>query len=332
MAAIFLAAAAVVSLLAINSAAHGHSEEVTCLAFSPDGSKLASGSYDGTIRIWAPHTGECTAKLSGDMLSVYSVAFSPDGSRLAVGTFDNDVLVWDLNTRQTAIRLKGHTRSVDCVAFSPLGRYVASAAYDGIKLWDLATGIWIYTINTQNTFVRALTFSPDGTRLLAGADDGVARVWDAASGYPLFGMPGHSGDVRAVAFSPDSGGIVTADWSTLRLWEARMGGFLLSSDQGNPNDSNLGGGINGVAFAPNGRQIVTGSYDRRVRIWDYVNLKHSFLAHARPVTSVAYSPDGTMIASAGEDCMVKTWDAQTGTLIKAIGSRFWLLYHLLAGL
>ncbi|MCU0916793.1 MAG: protein kinase [Planctomycetes bacterium] len=329
---LLLVAGVVISILAVNSATRGHSDRVACVAFFPDGSRLASGSYDGTIRIWVPNTGQCIARLSGNMVGVHSMAFSLDGNRLAVGTYQNDVLVWDLGAGQIVGRLPGHTRSVDVVAFSPTGWYVASAAYDEIRVWQSATGFCMYTINTQGAQVHALAFSPDGTRLLAGIEDGTARVWDVLSGLQLFVMPGHSGGADAVAFSPDGGGIATADWDTIRIWDARVGTLLISSDYGNPGGDSKGGGITGIAFAPDRRRIITGSHDSHVRMWDLVKCERKFLAHQGSVTSVACSPDGTMIASAGQDCMVKTWDAQTGTLIKAMGSKFWFLYHSLARL
>jgi len=331
MAALLLTVAAAASGLAIVSATQGHSEPIISLVFSPDGARLASGSSDGTIRIWSPDTGQCTAKLSGSMLAVYSVAFSPDGSKLIAGTYDNDVLVWDLNTRQIVNRLQGHTRSVDCVAFSPTGLHVASAAYDGIRVWDFTTGRCMYNVDTRGISVRALAFSPDGMRLLAGGDDGIARVSDVLSGYGLFSMPGHSGEVKAVAFSPDGGGIATADWNTIRLWDAQVGTLLVSSDQGKLGSDNLGGGITSIVFAPDGRSIVAGSYDGCIRVWDFMGFKQVFLAHEGAVTSVACSPDGMTIASAGQDRMVKTWDTQTWIPIKTMGSRFWFLYHSLAG-
>lgn len=124
----------------------GHTDQVTCLTFSPVGpGELASGSRDHTIKVWL--AGQGTGKealvgtLTGHTEGVRSIAYSPDGGTIASASDDGTVRLWDADavngrTRPTAV-LKGHTGNVRAVAFSPDGKTLASAGYDAVKLWTI---------------------------------------------------------------------------------------------------------------------------------------------------------------------------------------------------
>jgi WD40 repeat protein len=110
---------------------------VLTVAFSPDGTRLASGSMDTTVRIWDATNGDELLALRGSAGWVRSVAFSPDGKRLAAASSDQAVHIWDAYTGEELIRLRGHGAGVRCVAFSPDGTRLASGSRDWtIRLWD----------------------------------------------------------------------------------------------------------------------------------------------------------------------------------------------------
>ncbi|KAJ5547510.1 hypothetical protein N7513_004744 [Penicillium frequentans] len=164
----------------------GHSKWVSSIAWSPDGSRLASGSDDNTVRIWDPATGQSVSTLEGHSRWVSSIAWSPDGSRLASGSFDNTVRIWDPATGQSMFTLEGHSRSVKSIAWSPDGSRLASGSDDNtVRIWDPAIGHRVSTLEGHSDWVHLIAWSPDGSRLASGSDDKTVRIWDPATGQSV---------------------------------------------------------------------------------------------------------------------------------------------------
>jgi len=159
----------------------GHTNRVVSVAFSPDGSWLASGSWDDTVKVWDAATGQETLTLKGHTDSVESVAFSSDGTRIA-SVSRGTVKVWDAATGQETLTLKG---AYGGVAFSPDGSRIASAGLGKtVKVWDAATGQETLTLKGHTGSVESVVFSPDGTRLASASRDGTVKVWDARPWTP----------------------------------------------------------------------------------------------------------------------------------------------------
>ena len=266
----------------------GHKYTVHCVAFSPDGQTLASGSEDNTILLWDTTTGEHTRTLArptgtfvgstdtlvGHTDTVYSVAFSPDGKTLASGSEDNTIILWDTTTGEhikTLARLTGpfvgptdtlagHTDTVYSVAFSPDGQTLASGSADNtIILWDATTGQYKQTLIGHKRAVYSIAFSPDGTTLASGSWDRTIKLWDTATWKYRHTLVGHEKVVYCVAFSPDgqilaSGG---ADKAII-LWDTNTGKHVETLVKHNKS-------IYGIAFSPDGQTLVSGSADKRIR-------------------------------------------------------------------
>jgi WD40 repeat protein len=205
----------------------GHSDSVMSVAFSPDGSKVASGSYDRTVRVWNVVTGQAEQTLEGHSDSVMSVAFSPDGSKVASGSYDRTVRVWNVVTGQAEQTLEGHWRSVTSVAFSPDGSKVASGSRDDtVRVWNVATGQAEQTLETGCRSVSSVAFSPDGSKVMSESDNRRAvQEWDVVTRQAEQTL---EGSASSVAFSPDgnkSHSFYSIDSS--RLWVTQNGMRIL---------------------------------------------------------------------------------------------------------
>ena len=168
----------------------GHSDQVRSLTFAPDGKTLASGSFDGTVKLWDLANGRQCFTLRGDEKHrrVYCVAFSPDGKDLAFGlgaTPAGDkgmVVLWNLAARRERIRTPGES-SFFAVAFAPDGRTLASGGGDRVvKLWDIETGKERATLVGHEGYIESLAFSPDGRMLITGGQDELVGLFDLSPG------------------------------------------------------------------------------------------------------------------------------------------------------
>ncbi|CAG7849681.1 Vegetative incompatibility protein HET-E-1, partial [Serendipita indica DSM 11827] len=287
----------------------GHTNTVQCLAFLPDGRRLASGSWDGTVRLWDGTTGASLGTLEGHTGPVQCLAFLPDGRRLASGSWDGTVRLWDGTTGASLGTLEGHTGPVQCLAFSPDGRRLASGSWDGtVRLWDGTTGASLGTLEGHTREVQCLAFSPDGRRLASGSRDGTVRLWDGTTGASLGTLEGHTREVWCLAFSPDGRRLASgSEDHTVCLWDGTTGASL----------GTLEGHTDGVlclAFSPDGRRLASGARDGTVCLWDGTTGASlgTLEGHTDEVSCLAFSPDGRRLASGSEDHIVCLWDGTTG--------------------
>ncbi|OAP55758.1 hypothetical protein AYL99_09910 [Fonsecaea erecta] len=241
----------------------GHSASVSSVVFSPDGSRIASGSDDETVRVWDIQTGVCQYTLEGHSDWVWIVVFSPDGSRIASGSDDKTVRVWDVQTGVCQYTLEGHSDWVRSVVFSPDGSRIASGSGDEtVRVWDVQTGVCQYTLEGHSDWVRSVVFSPDGSRIASGSGDKTVRVWDVQTGVCQYTLEGHSASVRSVVFSPDGSRIASGSGDkTVRVWDVQTG-VCQYTLEGHSD------WVRSVVFSPDGSRIASVSYDKTVRVWD----------------------------------------------------------------
>jgi WD40 repeat protein len=249
------------------------------IAISPDGTRLATGHLSRT-RIWDVQSGAPLRELRTNrgLVAQSALVFSPDGSRLASAADDNTARIWDVATGLEQLRVThGH-----------VPRPLASL--------------------TSRSSVKAVAFSPDGTRLATASVDKTARIWDATTTGLQQLQVRHDDSVGAVAFSPDGTRLATASKDkTARIWDARTGQQQL---QVRHDDS-----VNAVVFSPDGTRLATSSVDKTARIWDAATGEPQFhAAHGGGgVGKLVFSPDGTRLATVCQgDRTVRIWDASTG--------------------
>jgi WD40 repeat protein len=240
----------------------GHTGRVFGVAFSPDGTLLATTSEDTTVRLWRTATGTHIRTLTGHTDTVRGVAFSPDGTLLATTSTDMTVRLWQTATGAHIRTLTGHTGTVFRVAFSPDGTLIATTSADMTsRLWQTATGAHIRTLTGHTGELGGVAFSPDGTLIATTSTDMTVRLWQTATGAHIRTLTGHTGLVTGVAFGPDGTLLATASTDmTVRLWRTATGAHIRTLT-GHTD------GVNRVAFSPDGLLLASSSLDGTVRLW-----------------------------------------------------------------
>lgn len=282
----------------------GHFSSINALAFSSDGTTLASGSADRTVNLWKVDSKIPRCSLSGHSSLIESVVFSPDGRTLASGSWDYTIKIWDIETGELIHTLGEHSGWIKSLAMSSNGLILASGSADKtIKIWDTNSLSVRTALCGHTAAIHTLAISPDGQILASGSSDKTIKIWNLCNGDVQLTLEGHSEAVNSVAFSP-SGQILisgSAD-KTIKIWHLASGTVLYTLTE--HSDS-----VTSIAINNQGNSLISGSADKTIKIWHpgTGRLRHSLSGHSAGVMAVAISPDSRKIASGSQDKTIKIW-------------------------
>jgi WD40 repeat protein/transcriptional regulator with XRE-family HTH domain len=302
----------------------GHMAGPHDIAFSPDGTFVATIGEDQKVKIWDSVTGEVLSTLSGHTSPSESVAFSPDGTHLVTaGGGDKTVRVWDLTPSKEALFIPFANTATNAwwgePSYSPDGTRLLTGYTDAnIRIWDAVTGKELLQLIGQNTNSQPTAYSPDGKLVAAANEDMTITVWDAQTGKQKISLVGANDSIYSIVFSPDGTRLVSTNYNDgkIIIWDLNSGKTLLTmqgADQG----------VLSVAYSPDGKRLITGNYNDSgtdgADIWDAATGEKMFtLSVDGIVTTVAYSPDGKLVALGRMNGTASVWDASTGKQLSTL--------------
>lgn len=295
----------------------GHAGTVTCVAIHPTFTMAASGSEDGTVKLWDHESGEYTRTLKGHTNTVRSIAFTPTGTHLASASSDLSIKLWDISTYTCIRTLRGHDHTISAIKFIPnpisasdttekkTGEgtttgidsavagtsFLVSASRDKtIKFWDVETGFVEHTISDNNDWVRCIAVrESDGALLASAGNDQTISIFHTLHGRnKIATLVGHEHVIEALAF-------VTAPTPAEK------------KDKGKPvKDAN--------------DYLASGGRDRSVRLWNITTQQclNIFKYHENWVRSVILHPSGNYIISAGDDRTIRVMDIKANRCLRTL--------------
>ena len=300
----------------------GHNGSISAVAITPDGKYIVSSSEDKTIKIWYLSTGKIVRTLTGHEDRLYGIAISSDGKKVVSSSGDNTVRCWNLETGQELWTTKQSVRSkfiatLDCQS-------VIFHSMQIFKILDLQTGKVIQTINgynSENSFIcRMETNKAFDYIVYALTENNTLKVFDLNTGEEKSTLKGHKCTLNMVfTITPDGRQIISGSFKDqmIKIWDLETGEELRTLTQNNRE-------ISAIAITPDGKSVVTGSWDMTIKIWDLHSTEQQpkFPGHDDAVSAVAISPDGRLAFSGSQDATIKIWDLAERKEIQKIQTNY----------
>lgn len=294
---------------------HGHSDAVYSVAYSPDGTIIASAGADNTIRLWDVETRQAIGDpFIGHTLPINRLAFSPDGSLLASGSVDGSVRIWSVADGQE-LWMQDNERTVWALEFSPDGRFLVTSVADELRdedteansaivVWNVVSGENVFTVEDAHAgIIYDVTYHPDGSIIASGGADNLIHLWDATTGERVGELRGHANWVMTLAFSPSGNLLISSGADTnLAYWnieEQTLLGFIPTRHTDWVRD---------VAFSADGQFIVTASHDNTAKLWTRDGILLGALeGHINQLRSVDFHPMTLQLVTGSVDNDIALW-------------------------
>ncbi len=314
----------------LNSIRYGGFTGDNHIAFSPDGKTVASSGL-GKVIIWDIASGKPVKELpysNPDESNLSSLAFSPKGDLVAIAHYStaDDLVIWNIKTQTKQYSMSQQATSV---SFNSDGRLLASGGRDNhLRIWELATGTEITSINTQHTKdtlegISTVAFSPSNPIVATGGWDGLIKLWDINSSTQINIFNGHDYLVTSLAFSSNGNFLASGSWdNTVKLWNVKTGQLIQQFDGHTDH-------VNSVALSPDDLTIASGSGDKTIRLWNTTkdlsisslfgkekdaqpDLFSTLQGRASAINSASLSSDGKYIVSGHDNSAINLWNLETG--------------------
>ncbi|MCK9580549.1 MAG: WD40 repeat domain-containing protein [Methanoregula sp.] len=288
-----------------------YNRHITSCSQAPDGSILAAGFHEGTVRIYRMPEGKLLREYRGHKKTVTSCAIAPDGSRLATVSWDGSTKLWQLPDGGILRTLDAHTGGIAGLA-GPDGTLVIPVTRDGVgRLIDAADGTTLRTIDLYTPDVRSAALSADGMYLAITGADSSLRIWNTRDGSLTAAADRLSTSLRCCTFLPDGSALVAGGWDgVVRLFSVPD----LTPLRTFTGHTSV---VTCCTVSRDGTLLVTGSNDTTVRLFRITGEDteaYAVLGGLRSeVGAVALSPDGTLLAAGSSDGPVQLWQLPYGT-------------------
>jgi WD40 repeat protein len=297
--------------------------KITGLAFSSDGTRLASGNAAGSNYVHQVSNGSVLATRNGYNSSVgpaavTAIAFSTAGL-LASACEDKTLRAWDSSWTQVWTTNSPHTSNVMAIAFSSDGGWLASAGLDKtIRIWSTTNWSCLQTFTNQTDAFTAVAFSPDGQTLASGSLDGLVKLWARAGGTCTTTIAAHTGAVTAIAFSPDGARVISGGEDNFaKIWSVTDG--VLVQTLGGHADY-----VRAVAISPDGTLCASASDDSSIQLRRATDglLLRTLNGTTGFVSAIAFAPDSAVLASGGGPLApaIRLWRVSDGALLRTLAA------------
>ena len=298
----------------------GHTEGLAAFhstAWSPDGSRILTASWDDTARIWDAKTGEAVLIVAGHTDDLYGAYWNGDGSRILTVSEDRTARVWDANSGEELVTLSGHEGGVEWATWSPdEGRILTDDDELGIvQVWDAETGQRLLTLSGHTNFVQAARWNADGSRIMTNSADRTARIWDAETGEELLVLDGHDDGVIQARWNSDESRLLTASVDgVVKVREAESGEAFLTFEA---HTSFLWQAI----WNADESRLLTTSADGTAKVWDAETGQNllTLTGHMGTVKQASWNKAESLILTASWDGTARLWDATTGEELARFG-------------